>query len=138
MWVAFPMPQEVIEEHGDRWVEPGFIWTNGPMVLSKWAHDDSLQIIKNPNWWGADDVQIDVINGVMVVEASTAYSHVSFPMLWMCKERRKMKSMVSKPILCLSEELLIAPDVLHLLLWLREHQGTDGQSSRAPCPFCCY
>ena len=29
-----PMPQEVIEEHGDRWVEPGFIWTNGPMVLS--------------------------------------------------------------------------------------------------------
>ncbi len=74
MWVAFPMPKEVIEDKGERWIEPGIIWTNGPMVLTKWAHDDSLQLRKNPNWWGADDVQIDVIDYVMVTEASTAFA----------------------------------------------------------------
>ncbi len=74
MWVANPMPQEVIEEKGERWIEPGIIWTNGPMVLTKWAHDDSLQMRKNPYWWGADDVELDVVDYVMVTEASTAFA----------------------------------------------------------------
>ena len=74
MWVAYPMPQEVIEEKGERWIEPGIIWTNGPMVLTKWAHDDSMQLRKNPYWWDADNVQIDIVDYVMVTEASTAFA----------------------------------------------------------------
>jgi len=74
MWVARPMPQEPIDEKGERWIEPGLIWSNGPMVLVEWNHDDSMVLKKNPYWWGADDVQIDEIDATMVVEASTAYA----------------------------------------------------------------
>jgi len=108
MWVAFPMPQEVIEEKGERWVEPGFIWTNGPMVLTEWAHDDSLQMRKNPYWWGVDDVQVDVIDGVMVVEASTAYAMYEVGDLDVVGPPSDLMDTI-KADPALNEELMIAP-----------------------------
>lgn len=72
MWVARPMPKDAIEAHGERWVEPGFIITNGPYVLAEWVHDDHLTMLKNPLYYDAANVQIERIYGVMVVEASTA------------------------------------------------------------------
>jgi len=74
MWVARPMPKDVIETHGERWVEPGFIVTNGPYVLAEWAHFDHLTLLKNPLYYDAANVQIDKVFGVMVVEASTAFA----------------------------------------------------------------
>ncbi len=108
MWVARPMPREPIEEKGERWIEPGLIWTNGPYVLAEWNHDDSLVLKKNPYWWGADDVQIDEVHAVMVVEASTAFAmyeagdlDVGAPPL------EEMDRVKTDPVL--SEELYIAP-----------------------------
>jgi len=72
MWVARPMPQAAIEERGDRWIEPGFIVTNGPYMLAEWAHDDHLTLLKNPLYFDAANVQIDKVFGVMVTEDSTA------------------------------------------------------------------
>ena len=64
MWVSRPMPQAVIEEKGERWVEPGFIVTNGPYALEEWAHDDHLNLVKNPLYYDADNVQIERIEGI--------------------------------------------------------------------------
>ena len=36
MWINRPVPQTSIEEHGDKWTEPGNIWTNGSL------HDGEL------------------------------------------------------------------------------------------------
>lgn len=72
MWVARPMPKDAIEAHGERWVEPGFIVTNGPYMLADWVHEDHLTLLKNPLYYDAANVQIEKIYGVMVVEASTA------------------------------------------------------------------
>lgn len=47
-----PQPQAVIEEYGARWIEPGFIVTNGPYVLASWFHGESLTLQKNPYWFG--------------------------------------------------------------------------------------
>lgn len=108
MWVMRPMPQEPIEEYGDRWIEPGFYWSNGPMVLAEWAHDDHLVLEKNPYFWGADDVQIDRVYGVMVTEASTAFAmyeanelDITGPPL------EEMDRVKTDPVL--SEQLYIAP-----------------------------
>jgi len=110
MWVAFPMPEELITEKGERWIEPGIIWTNGPMVLTKWAHDDSVQMIKNPEWWGADDVEIDVINGQIVTEASTAYAmYLAGDLDVVGAPSDEIDGIKADPVL--SEQLLIAPDV---------------------------
>jgi len=108
MWVVRPMPQETIEENGDRWTEPGFYWSNGPMVLAGWNHNSDVTLKKNPYWWGADDVKIDQINAIMVNEASTAFAmyeagdldHESPPL-------EQMDRIKSDPVL--SEQLFIAP-----------------------------
>jgi len=77
MWVARPMPAWAIEEHGDRWTEPGFIVTNGPYALKEWAHGAHLTLVKNPFWpdWGKPGMgNIEVIQGPVIMEASTGMS----------------------------------------------------------------
>lgn len=72
--VFWPQPQWAIEEWSEKWTEAGLIVTNGPYVLSEWIHGGSLQMLKNPLWVKADDVQIEVLNFVMIQEDSTAFA----------------------------------------------------------------
>jgi oligopeptide transport system substrate-binding protein len=74
MWVAMPMPQWTIEEWGDRWTEAGLIVTNGPYTVETWIHGGEIVLIKNPFFFNADSVQIERIEGLMIVEASTAFA----------------------------------------------------------------
>ena len=108
MWVIRPMPQEPIDEKGDRWTEPGFYWSNGPMYLAEWAHDDHIVLEKNPYWWGADEVQIERIYGVMVVESSTAFAMYEANELDATSPPlEEMDRVKTDPVL--SKELYIAP-----------------------------
>lgn len=74
MWIVKPMPAWAIDEWGDKWTEAGLIVTSGPYVMSSWIHGGELQLVKNPLWIHADDVQIEVVNMLMIVEASTAFA----------------------------------------------------------------
>ncbi|HSH02451.1 MAG TPA: peptide ABC transporter substrate-binding protein, partial [Anaerolineae bacterium] len=74
MWVAYPLHEATITEWGDKWTEAGLITTNGPYALEQWIHGGELNMIKNPMWVNADDVQIERINGVMIAESSTAFA----------------------------------------------------------------
>jgi len=72
MWIARPVPQEVIKEHGDKWTEPDNIWTNGSYLMDSWEHDNKMVMVKNPEFPNAANIQIDKINWFMITEASTA------------------------------------------------------------------
>jgi len=74
MWIVKPMPAWTIDEWGDKWTEAGLIVTNGPYVLESWIHGGELNLVKNPLWIKADDVQIERVEGLMIVEASTAFA----------------------------------------------------------------
>lgn len=56
MWMNWALPQWLIEEKGDRWVEAGIIQTFGPYALKDWTHDVSVTLIANPFWPGTDYV----------------------------------------------------------------------------------
>ncbi len=109
MWIAKPMPQWAIEEWGDtKWTEAGLIVTNGPYSLESWIHGGELNLVKNPLWVDADSVQIERIQGVMIVEQSTAFAlyengelDASNPPL------PEMDRVKADPVL--SEQLLMAP-----------------------------
>jgi oligopeptide transport system substrate-binding protein len=74
----FPTYQPIIEEKGDRWIEPGFIVSNGAYVMEEWVHGDHLTLLKNPNWpmWGTDVAagNIERIVGYTIEEQSTAFA----------------------------------------------------------------
>jgi oligopeptide transport system substrate-binding protein len=74
MWILKPMPAWTIEEWGDKWTEAGLIVTNGPYVLDTWIHGGEMVLVKNPLWINYDDVQIERVEMVMIVEASTAFA----------------------------------------------------------------
>lgn len=71
MWVMRPQPQATIEEFGEDWVVPGNLVSNGPFVLTEWSHGAMLRFKKNPYYYDADKVQIEVINGPVVSVEST-------------------------------------------------------------------
>ena len=74
LWTNYPVPKEPIEEFGEKWTEPGNIWTCGPYVLDSWEHENKMIMKKNPLWFDAKNVSIEQINWVMVVEDSTAFA----------------------------------------------------------------
>ena len=74
----FPTPQWIIEDKGERWIEPGFIVTNGAYVMTEWVHGDHVVLEKNPFWpyWGTDygSGNIERLYGVTIEEASTGFA----------------------------------------------------------------
>ena len=63
--------QETVEEFGNRWTEPGNIVTNGPFMLEAWEHEQSIDLVKNPDWRGAADVALESIPGRIIVDGTT-------------------------------------------------------------------
>lgn len=74
MWITMPVPQWAIDLHGPKWIEPGLVVSSGPYVIEKWIHGGELDLVKNPFWIKADEVQIERVEGEMIVEASTAFA----------------------------------------------------------------
>lgn len=78
MSTLYPQPSWVIDEYGDKWIEPGLIATNGAYVMTEWVHGDHLTLERNPHWplWGTDyaNGNVERLEGVMIEEASTAFA----------------------------------------------------------------
>lgn len=72
-WATFPMRQDVIEKHGDRWTEPGNIVTNGPFKITKWQHDYKIDLEANEKFFEGRP-KLDAIKMFMVAEQSTAFA----------------------------------------------------------------
>ncbi|MEW9031532.1 MAG: peptide ABC transporter substrate-binding protein [Planifilum fimeticola] len=62
-----PQRKDIVEKFGgDYAMEPDKMVYNGPFVLTSWAHEQSLQLKKNDNYWDRNsvflsDVKIDII-----------------------------------------------------------------------------
>jgi oligopeptide transport system substrate-binding protein len=52
LWAAFPARQDVIEQFGDKWTDPGNIVTNGPFILTALTAGAGGEVTlePNPNW----------------------------------------------------------------------------------------
>jgi oligopeptide transport system substrate-binding protein len=50
LWAAFPARQDIIEEYGDKWTDPGNIVVNGPFTLTEFVAKDHVTLEPNPNW----------------------------------------------------------------------------------------
>jgi len=74
MWLTSPMPQWTIEAWADKWTEAGLINTSGPYALAEWIHNDGLMLLKNPYWFDADNVQIEVYKGLIIEDDAVAFA----------------------------------------------------------------
>lgn len=48
----FPLREDVLAAHGDKWMEAGNFVGNGPYMLQEWLHDQRMVLVKNPHYNG--------------------------------------------------------------------------------------
>ncbi len=70
-----PTKQAAVDAGADgAWAkDPAKVVCNGPFMLTEYKIGDGLKLVKNPEYWNADAVKIDVINGKFIDDQSTAY-----------------------------------------------------------------
>jgi oligopeptide transport system substrate-binding protein len=60
-YTAFPLPRHKVEEVGEDWVKPGNIVGNGPYTVVEWLPNTHVKAEKNPAFYDAANVSIDVV-----------------------------------------------------------------------------
>jgi oligopeptide transport system substrate-binding protein len=82
MWTLAATPQWAIEEHGEAWIEPGKMVSNGRYVLHEWQRGVRSSLWRNPHLpqdlWGRGNVE-QVVTSI-VPDETTAYA------LWLDNE----------------------------------------------------
>ena len=53
-YTTYPVPQHIVEQYGEAWVQPDNIEVNGPYKLVYWVTGDQLVTEKNPLFYEAD------------------------------------------------------------------------------------
>jgi oligopeptide transport system substrate-binding protein len=71
-----PVKQSSVEAVADgAWAkDPEFAVSNGPFKLSDYRIGSGLTLVKNDNYWNADEVRLETIEGQFIDTASTAYN----------------------------------------------------------------
>lgn len=58
-YTFFPVPVDLVEEHGTRWTRPHNIVSNGPYKLADYRPQRDMILEKNEHYWDAENVAID-------------------------------------------------------------------------------
>ncbi|UCG73846.1 MAG: peptide ABC transporter substrate-binding protein [Chromatiales bacterium] len=68
-----PVPQHVIEQHGRGWAKAGTMVSNGPYQLAERVPQTHIKLVRNPNFYAADDVNIDEVYWRPVQDLGAAF-----------------------------------------------------------------
>ncbi len=73
-YTFFPVYQPAVEAGPDgAWAtDPELSVVNGPFMLESYTNADKAVLVKNPNYWRADQVKLDKIEALMIVDEATA------------------------------------------------------------------
>ena len=69
---TFPVHRASALEHGSTFSRPGNLVSNGAYVLSEWVIRSRIVLIKNRNYWDADNVILEKVNYYPFEDQSTA------------------------------------------------------------------
>lgn len=58
----YPVPKHVVEVKGDDWAKPENFVGNGAYLPKRWIPNDRLTLVKNPLFYDAKNVKIEVVN----------------------------------------------------------------------------
>lgn len=70
---TYPMREDVVKKHGDRWTEPENIVTNGPFMLKSWRHEYKIELASYPDFFEGEPA-LKSIKMFMVPEQATAFA----------------------------------------------------------------
>lgn len=69
-----PVHLPSIAAHGDNWIKPGLLVSNGAFTLEDWRINDRLRLRRNPSYWDAKHVSMETIDAIPTSNANTAFN----------------------------------------------------------------
>jgi oligopeptide transport system substrate-binding protein len=69
-----PVHLKSIEEHGDQWIKPGILVSNGAFKLEEWRINDRIRLRANPHYWDSSNVSLKTVDILPTVQANTAFN----------------------------------------------------------------
>lgn len=69
---AYPVNKAAIDKLGADWIKPGNLVSNGAFTLAEFVPNDHIKLVKNPKFYDAANVKIDVVNFIPTEDRSTA------------------------------------------------------------------
>lgn len=73
LWPVYPVREDIITQYGDQWTEPPHYIGNGPFLLTEWAHDDHITLVKNPDYWGTK-AKLDQVVLKMITDVNSEFA----------------------------------------------------------------
>jgi oligopeptide transport system substrate-binding protein len=73
LWPLYPIRQDIVTAKGDQWTQAGNLIADGPFMLKDWTHNQSITLVKNPNYYQANDVALQTVNIAMITDDAVAY-----------------------------------------------------------------
>lgn len=70
-----PVRQDMVEKDPEGWaMHPETYIGNGPFQMVKWVHNDTIEFVKNPNYWDAQNVKLNKLIFTEIADENTALS----------------------------------------------------------------
>ncbi len=69
---GYPVPRHAITRHGENWVKPKNIVTNGAFVLADWRPQGFVELVKNQRFYDASNVALPGVRYIPVQNSTTA------------------------------------------------------------------
>lgn len=68
----YPQRKDVIEKYGEQFGSEAEAYIgNGPFKVESWAHNSSIVLVKNDNYWNADEIKLQKIDFAIMTDEST-------------------------------------------------------------------
>lgn len=72
-YTYMPVRQDIVEANGEGWEKnPSTCVSNGAFKLTEYKTGDHITMVKNENYWDAENVKLAGVKGLMIVEGTTA------------------------------------------------------------------
>lgn len=75
-YTTYPVPEHIVEQYGEAWIQPDNIEVNGPYKLAYWRTGDQLVSEKNPFFYEADEVCFDRVAYFEIEDAAAVERRV--------------------------------------------------------------
>jgi oligopeptide transport system substrate-binding protein len=69
---TYPVNKANVEKFGPDFIKPGNLVSNGAYTLAEFVPNDHIKVVKNPKFYDAEKVKIDVVNFIPTEDRSTA------------------------------------------------------------------
>ena len=69
--VMQPQREDIVAQHGDKYgSEANTMLYSGPFMISEWVHNNKVELVKNPEYWDAENVKLDKVTMKIIKDES--------------------------------------------------------------------